>query len=313
MRVRVFERSRSTEGARPFSRYHHAVPERAALYRRYRPQTFSAIVGQEHVTRTLRNAIAGGQVAHAYLLSGVRGTGKTSIARLIAKAVNCPNTKDGEPCDRCETCVAIRDGRFLDLIEIDAASNRGIDEMRDLRDKVRFAPSMGQYKVYVIDEAHQLTTEAFNALLKTLEEPPPHAMFILATTEAQKIPATIVSRTQRFDLRRIPHKGVVAQLRKICEQEGLAAEPAALEAIARHGQGSLRDAESMLDMVIAFANGAITLKEVDDLLGASDWEETAALFDALAAADGANGVELIGRLVDDGRDLRPFVRRAIEH
>jgi DNA polymerase-3 subunit gamma/tau len=289
------------------------VPERAALYRRYRPQTFSAIVGQDHVTRTLRNAIASGQVAHAYLLSGVRGTGKTSIARLIAKAVNCPNAKDGEPCDRCENCVAIREGRFLDLIEIDAASNRGIDEMRDLRDKVRFAPSMGQYKVYVIDEAHQLTTEAFNALLKTLEEPPPHAMFILATTESQKIPATIVSRTQRFDLRRIPHKGVVAQLGKIVEQEQLHADSAALDAIARHAQGSLRDAESMLDMVIAFANGAITLKEVDDLLGASDWEETAALFDAFAAADAAKGVELIGRLVDDGRDLRLFVRRAIEH
>jgi DNA polymerase III subunit gamma/tau len=289
------------------------VQERAALYRRYRPQTFSAIVGQEHVTRTLRNAIASGQVAHAYLLAGVRGTGKTSIARLIAKAVNCPNTKDGEPCDRCETCVAIREGRFLDLIEIDAASNRGIDEMRDLRDKVRFAPSMGQYKVYVIDEAHQLTTEAFNALLKTLEEPPPHVMFILATTEAQKIPATIVSRTQRFDLRRIPHKGIVAQLAKIVEQEKLRADAAALDAIGRHAQGSLRDAESMLDMVIAFANGAITLKEVDDLLGVSDWEETAALFDALAAADAAKGVELIGRLVDDGRDLRLFVRRAIEH
>src|SRR5438128_5915105 len=313
MRVRVFERSRSTEGARPFSRYHHAVPERAALYRRYRPQTFSAIVGQEHVTRTLRNAIASGQVAHAYLLSGVRGTGKTSIARLIAKAVNCPNAKDGEPCDRCETCVAIRDGRFLDLIEIDAASNRGIDEMRDLRDKVRFAPSMGQYKVYVIDEAHQLTTEAFNALLKTLEEPPPHAIFVLATTESGKIPATIVSRTQRFDLRRIPHKGIVAQLGRIVERDELQADPAALDAIARQAQGSLRDAESMLDMVIAFANGPITLKEVDDLLGASDWEESAALFDALAAADGAKGVELIGRLVDDGRDLRLFVRRAIEH
>src|SRR5438067_13470669 len=304
MRVRVFERSRSTEGARPFSQYHHAVPERAALYRRYRPQTFAAIVGQAHVTRTLRNAIASGQVGHAYLLSGVRGTGKTSIARLVAKAVNCPNAKDGEPCDRCETCVAIREGRFLDLIEIDAASNRGIDEMRDLRDKVRFAPSQGHYKVYVIDEAHQLTTEAFNALLKTLEEPPPHAMFILATTESQKIPATIVSRTQRFDLRRIPHKGVIAQLAKIVEQEKLQADPAALDAIARQAQGSLRDAESMLDMVIAFANGPITLKEVDDLLGASDWEETAALFDALAAADGAKGVELIGRLVDDGRDLR---------
>src|SRR3989442_10752951 len=313
MRVRVFETSRSTEGARPASVYPDRARARAALSRRYRPQTFGAIVGQEHVTRTLRNAIAAGQVAHAYLLAGVRGTGKTSIARLIAKAVNCPNAKDGEPCDRCETCVAIREGRFLDLIEIDAASNRGIDEMRDLRDKVRFAPSMGQYKVYVIDEAHQLTTEAFNALLKTLEEPPPHAIFVLATTESGKIPATIISRTQRFDLRRIPHKDAVEQLRKICEQEGLAAEPAALEAIARHGQGSLRDAESVLDMVAAFSAGKVTLADVDTLLGAADWEETTELFEALAAKDGAKGVLLVGRLVDEGRDLRLFVRRAIDH
>src|SRR5919109_904551 len=231
--------------------YPRQVPERSALYRRYRPQTFAAIVGQEHVTRTLRNAIASGQVSHAYLLSGSRGIGKTTIARLIAKAVNCTKAKDGEPCDSCENCVAIREGRFLDLIEIDAASNRGIDEMRDLREKVRFAPSQGQYKVYVIDEAHQLTPEAFNALLKTLEDPPPHAIFVLATTEAQKIPPTIVSRTQRFDLRRIAHKDIVAQLGRILEQEGVRAEPAALEAIGRHAQGSLRDAESMLDMVIA--------------------------------------------------------------
>src|SRR5438876_8885414 len=304
---------RSTEGARQSTAYPDRVTERTALYRRYRSQTFAEVIGQQPGRRALKSARASGQVAHAYLLAGSRGIGKTTIARLIAKAVNCTKAKDGEPCDRCENCVAIREGRFLDLIEIDAASNRGIDEMRDLREKVRFAPSMGQYKVYVIDEAHQLTSEAFNALLKTLEEPPPHVIFILATTEAQKIPATIVSRTQRFDLRRIPHKGVVAQLGRIVEQEKLQADPAALDAIARQAQGSLRDAESMLDMVIAFANGPITLKEVDDLLGASDWEETAALFDALAAADGAKGVELTGRLVDDGRDLRLFVRRAIEH
>jgi DNA polymerase-3 subunit gamma/tau len=289
------------------------VPESSALYRRYRPQTFAAIVGQEHVTRTLRNAIGSGQVAHAYLLAGSRGIGKTTIARLIAKAVNCTTAKDGEPCDRCENCVAIRDGTFLDLIEIDAASNRGIDEMRDLRDKVRFAPSQGQYKVYVIDEAHQLTSEAFNALLKTLEEPPPHVIFVLATTESGKIPATIVSRTQRFDLRRIPYKGVVAQLAKIIEQEGLRAEPAALEAIARHAQGSLRDAESVLDMVAAFSEGGVKLADVDELLGVSEWEETSALFDALAANDGAAGVRLVGRLVDEGRDLRLFVKRAIDH
>src|SRR5919204_1427753 len=293
--------------------YPRQVPERSALYRRYRPQTFAAIVGQEHVTRTLRNAIASGQVSHAYLLSGSRGIGKTTIARLIAKAVNCTKGKDGEPCDRCETCAAIRDGRFLDLIEIDAASNRGIDEMRDLREKVRFAPSQGQFKVYVIDEAHQLTSEAFNALLKTLEEPPPHAIFVLATTEAGKIPGTIVSRMQRFDLRRIPYAGMVKQLATICDQEHLACEPAALEAIARHAQGSLRDAESILDMVATFSDGTVTLKDVDELLGVSEWEETSALFDALAANDGATGVRLVGSLVDEGRDLRLFVRRAFDH
>ncbi|HEY8861538.1 MAG TPA: DNA polymerase III subunit gamma/tau [Candidatus Limnocylindria bacterium] len=293
--------------------YPDLVPERAALYRRYRSQTFAEVVGQEHVTRTLKNAIANGQVAHAYLLAGARGIGKTSIARIIAKAVNCPKAKDGDPCDACETCIAIRDGRYLDLIEIDAASNRGIDEMRDLREKVRFAPSMGQYKVYVIDEAHQLTNEAFNALLKTLEEPPPHVIFVLATTEAQRIPATIVSRTQRFDLRRIPHQKMVQQLAAIAKSEKWQVEPAALEAISRHAQGSLRDAESILDQVATFAEGKVRVGDVDELLGATDWEETSALFDAIAANDAAKAVGLVRTLVDDGRDLRLFVRRAMDH
>ena len=289
------------------------MPERAALYRRYRSQTFAEVIGQEHVTRTLKNAIANGQVAHAYLLSGSRGIGKTSIARIIAKAVNCPKAKDGDPCDACESCVAIRDGRYLDLIEIDAASNRGVDEMRDLREKVRFAPSMGQYKVYVIDEAHQLTNDAFNALLKTLEEPPAHVIFVLATTEAQRIPATIVSRTQRFDLRRIPHQKMVQQLAAIAKSEQWAVEPAALEAIARHAQGSLRDAESILDQVATFAEGKVRVGDVDELLGSTDWEETSALFDAIAANDAAKAVGLVRTLVDDGRDLRLFVRRAMDH
>jgi len=293
--------------------YPDLVPERAALYRRYRSQTFAEVVGQEHVTRTLKNAIANGQVAHAYLLAGARGIGKTSIARIIAKAVNCPKAKGGDPCDACETCVAIRDGRYLDLIEIDAASNRGIDEMRDLREKVRFAPSMGQYKVYVIDEAHQLTNEAFNALLKTLEEPPAHVIFVLATTEAQRIPATIVSRTQRFDLRRIPHQKMVQQLAAIAKSEKWEVAPAALEAISRHAQGSLRDAESILDQVATFAEGTVGVKDVDELLGATDWEETSALFDAIAANDAAKAVGLVRSLVDDGRDLRLFVRRAMDH
>ncbi|HEV2249164.1 MAG TPA: DNA polymerase III subunit gamma/tau [Candidatus Limnocylindria bacterium] len=289
------------------------MPERAALYRRYRSQTFAEVIGQEHVTRTLKNAIASGQVAHAYLLSGSRGIGKTSIARIIAKAVNCPKAKDGDPCDACESCVAIRDGRFLDLIEIDAASNRGVDEMRDLREKVRFAPSMGRYKVYVIDEAHQLTNDAFNALLKTLEEPPAHVIFVLATTEAQRIPATIVSRTQRFDLRRIPHQKMVQQLTAIAKSESWQVQPAALEAISRHAQGSLRDAESILDQVATFAEGKVRVEDVDELLGASDWEETTALFDAIAANDAAKAVGLVRTLVDDGRDLRLFVRRAMDH
>ena len=289
------------------------MPDRPALYRRYRPQTFAQVVGQDPVTRTLRNAIAAGQVAHAYLLSGTRGTGKTSIARLIAKAVNCPKAKDAEPCDACTSCVAIREGRFLDLIEIDAASNRGIDEMRDLREKVRFAPSDGQYKVYVIDEAHQLTNEAFNALLKTLEEPPAHVIFVLATTEPQRIPATIVSRTQRFDLRRISHKGTVQQLGEIAAAEGWIVDQGALDAIARHAQGSLRDAEGILDQVASFTGGKVTLQDVGDLLGLSDWEETSRLFDALAANDGAAGVRLVGDLVDNGLDLRSFVRRAMDH
>jgi DNA polymerase-3 subunit gamma/tau len=289
------------------------VPDRPALYRRYRPQTFAQVIGQDPVTRTLRNAIAAGQVAHAYLLSGTRGTGKTSIARLIAKAVNCTKAKDAEPCDTCESCVAIREGRFLDLIEIDAASNRGIDEMRDLREKVRFAPSDGRYKVYVIDEAHQLTNEAFNALLKTLEEPPAHVIFVLATTEPQRIPATIVSRTQRFDLRRIPHQGTVQQLAEIAASEGWTVDQGALDAISRHAQGSLRDAEGILDQVASFTGGKVTLADVGELLGLSDWEETSRLFDALAQNDGAAGVRLVGDLVDNGLDLRSFVRRAMDH
>ena len=307
------ETARSTEGARRSTLYPDLVPERAALYRRYRSQTFAEVIGQEHVTRTLKNAIANGQVAHAYLLAGARGIGKTSIARIIAKAVNCPKAKNGDPCDACESCIAIRDGRYLDLIEIDAASNRGIDEMRDLREKVRFAPSMGQYKVYVIDEAHQLTSEAFNALLKTLEEPPAHVIFVLATTESQKIPATIVSRTQRFDLRRIPHQKMTQQLAAIARSEKWQVEPAALEAISRHAQGSLRDAESILDQVASYAEGKVRVEDVDELLGATDWEETSALFDAIAANDAAKAVGLVRALVDDGRDLRLFVRRAMDH
>src|SRR5512139_3622310 len=221
-----------------------------ALYRKWRPQTFDEVSGQEHVLHTLRNAIGSGRIAHAYLFSGPRGTGKTTMARLLAKAVNCLNPDpSARPDNTCAICTAITEGRLLDLIELDAASNRGIDEIRDLRDKINFAPGQARYKVYIIDEVHMLTEPAFNALLKTLEEPPPHVIFILVTTDPHKIPATITSRCQRFDFRRIPLQVSVDRLAYIVMQEGLRAEPAALELIARQGTGAMRDAISLLDQL----------------------------------------------------------------
>src|SRR5512139_2656104 len=220
-----------------------------ALYLKYRPQTFEEVAGQEPITRTLRNALRQGRIRHAYLFTGPRGTGKTTTARLLAKAVNCLSPEEERPCNVCTVCKAINEGRLLDLIEIDAASNRGIDEIRDIREKVGFRPSEGRYKVYVLDEAHMLTEPAFNALLKTLEEPPPHVIFTLVTTDPHKIPATITSRCQRFDFRRIPLQAIVDQLAHIAAQEGVTVEPAALELIARQGTGAMRDAISLLDQL----------------------------------------------------------------
>ncbi|MBI4300451.1 MAG: DNA polymerase III subunit gamma/tau, partial [Chloroflexi bacterium] len=220
------------------------------FYRKWRPSTFAEVVGQEPVTRTLRNALIEERLAHAYLFCGPRGTGKTSTARILAKAVNCLGpTVDREPCNTCSTCQAISEGRALDLIEIDAASNRGIDEIRDLREKVNYAPNEMRYKVYIIDEVHMLTEPAFNALLKTLEEPPRHTIFILATTEVHKIPATILSRCQRFDFRRLPLGAATDRLRHICAEEGIEAEVEALNLIARSATGSLRDAENLLQQL----------------------------------------------------------------
>ena len=221
-----------------------------ALYRKYRPRGWDEVIGQEHVVQTLRNAIAQDRVGHAYLFAGPRGTGKTTLARILAKAVNClAEDRAARPCNSCEHCMAVNENRFLDLIEMDAASNTGVDDVRDLRDKIGFSPSQGRFKVYIIDEVHMLSTAAFNALLKTLEEPPPHAIFVLATTEIHKIPATVLSRCQRHEFRRVPVAEIVANLRRIVEQEGWQADEDALLLIARQATGSIRDAQSLLDQL----------------------------------------------------------------
>jgi DNA polymerase-3 subunit gamma/tau len=282
------------------------------LYRKWRPIRFDEVAGQEHVTTTLKNALASGRVAHAYLLSGSRGTGKTSTGRLLAKALNCTDRQDGEPCNRCESCQSFLAGRAMDLIELDAASNRGIDEIRSLRDKVAFAPGAGAYKVYLIDEVHMLTEPAFNALLKTLEEPPPHAVFILATTEAHKLPATIASRCQRFDFKRIPLSAAVARLQTICDGENIHCEPEALELIARQATGSLRDGTNLLDQLATSYGSELTVERVRAGLGLIADERVAELARVALARDLASGLTLIAAVRDDGLDLRQFQKELVD-
>ena len=275
-----------------------------ALYSTYRSQRFDDLVGQDAAVQTLKNALVSGRVAHAYLLTGIRGTGKTSTARILAKAVNCENPVDGEPCNQCPSCVAITDSSATDLIEIDAASNRGIDEIRDLREKSKYLPALLKRKVYIIDEAHQLTPEAFNALLKTLEEPPGHVLFVLCTTEAHKLPATIVSRCQRFDFRRISAENIAARLRYIAGKESLPVDDEALDLIAAMAQGSMRDAITMLDQMASAGVETIDADSVRQQLGLVNSADIAALLAGAARGDAAFVLRDLDRLAQQGADMR---------
>ena len=283
------------------------------FYRKWRPQTLSEVVGQEPVTKTLRHAVESGKVAHAYLFCGPRGTGKTSMARILAKAVNCPNKAGGEPCNACDICRSITEGRALDVIEIDAASNRGIDEIRSLREKANYAPSLARYKVYIIDEVHMLTEAACNALLKTLEEPPPHVIFVLATTEAHKVLTTIVSRCQRFNFHRLRQTEIMDKLKLICNKEKIHIEPASLELIARAATGSLRDAENILQQMIACYGNRIELDQIQAELGIGWDSRVRELARCVISRDVAAGLRTVNSLNCDGVDLRQFNLGLVEY
>lgn len=282
-----------------------------ALYRMYRPQSFDHVVGQTHVTKTLRNAISKGKQSHAYIFSGPRGTGKTSIAKVFAKAINCLNSDDGEPCNECAICKGITQGTNSDVIEIDAASNNGVDEIRNIRDKVKYAPSESKYKVYIIDEVHMLTTGAFNALLKTLEEPPSHAIFILATTEPHKIPPTIISRAQRFDFKAISMDQIVDRLKFVAESQSLEYDTAALEFIAKTSEGGMRDALSIMDQAIAFGDERLTLQDALNVTGSVD---EAALNDLFKDVVEGNVKEAFGRyhhFISEGKEVNRLINDMI--
>lgn len=285
--------------------------EEISLYRKYRPTNFDNLVGQDHVKNTLTNAFKTSRVAHAYLFTGPRGTGKTSTARLIAKALNCTNLHDGfEPCGECEFCKDISEGRLIDLIEIDAASNRGIDEVRDLKEKINFAPTRSKVKVYIIDEVHMMTKEAFNALLKTLEEPPAHAYFILATTEAHKIPETIISRCQRFDFKRIGQRTLMTRLSYIAQIEGIKAEDQALEAISKYVDGGLRDAIGLLEQLTV--DGELNFERVQEILGISGLTLLEKMYEVLTAEQTKEALNIINELHGQGSDLRQFIHEFID-
>jgi DNA polymerase-3 subunit gamma/tau len=284
-----------------------------ALYSKWRPRRWESVIGQDHIIQTLRNAVTSDRIVHAYLFAGPRGTGKTTTARLLAKAVNCLDPDPSvRPCDKCEHCQALNEGRFLDLIEIDAASNTSVDDVRDLREKINFSPNQGRYKVYVIDEVHMLSTAAFNALLKTLEEPPGHAIFILATTEVHKIPATVLSRCQRHEFRRIPVKDIVATLEDLADKEHLQVSTEALEIIARQSTGSLRDAISLLDQ-LSSTGDTINLELAQTILGTATSQAVIDVVDSLLTCDLGAGLEHIHRALDSGSDVRQFTRQIVDY
>ncbi len=278
-------------------------------YRKWRPSSFNELAGQEHVSTTLRQSVLLGRISHSYLFCGPRGCGKTTTARIIAKAANCLDLQDGDPCNACQVCVSINEGRFMDIIELDAASNRGIDEIRDIRDKVNFAPVQGRRKVYIIDEAHMLTDQASNAFLKTLEEPPAHVIFVLCTTEAHRILPTIISRCQRLDFRRIPAETVFGRLAEIADAEGVAVEPAALRIIARYASGSLRDAENLLEQLVVSCPDGVTAPQVEKLLGMGSDESALELVKYLLLGSTTAALSAVNQAAWEGSDLRQLHRQ----
>ena len=284
-----------------------------ALYRKYRPLTFSDVIGQGHIVQTLSNAIKNGRIGHAYLFTGPRGTGKTTMARIFARAINCQNPKGEEPCLKCDVCKSITEGRSLDIFEIDAASNTGVDNIRELRENVKFPPTQAKYKVYIIDEVHMLSAGAFNALLKTLEEPPAHVIFILATTEIHKVPETIISRCQRYDFARLPVDNIIKKLSLIAKSEKVEIEKDALEMIAISAEGGMRDAESLLSQVMSLEDKKITAKEVEEILGTSQRQSLETLVGQILTRDVTGSIELINNLSQEGYDLDVFNKSLLNY
>ena len=284
-----------------------------ALYRVYRPKTFGDVVGQEHIVKTLKNQIKNNNIGHAYLFSGTRGTGKTSTAKIFARAVNCLNPINEEPCNECEICIDTLNDNIMDIVEIDAASNNSVDDIRELRESVKYTPSKAKYKVYIIDEVHMLSQGAFNALLKTLEEPPSYVIFILATTEPHKIPATILSRCQRFDFKRVSSKDIASRMSYICKKENIEAEEKALSLIARNSQGALRDALSILDQCISFGNEKIEYNDVIELLGTVNIDELFELSQSIIDENTKKSLEILNEFIIWGKDIRNLINDLIDH